>query len=122
MSDFISWQGWKNNPWEDYNDVTALVLASDYEGFSLVAVEALARGIPVISPPVDGISEYIVPGVNGFFYGQGDSGELAMVLDALAGSILPAVVPENCVKSVAMYEKEKVLTEILDIIESLIDN
>ena len=45
-----------------------------------------------------------------------------MVLDALAGSILPAVVPENCVKSVAMYEKEKVLTEILDIIESLIDN
>ena len=122
MSDFISWQGWKNNPWEDYNDVTALVLASDYEGFYLVAVEALARGIPVISPPVDGIGEYIVPGVNGYFYSQGDSSELAMVLDALAGGILPAVVPENCVKSVAVYEKEKVLTGILDVIESLMDS
>ena len=122
VSDFISWQGWKNNPWEDYNDVTALVLASDYEGFSLVAVEALTRGIPVISPPVDGIGEYIVPGVNGYFYSQGDSSELAMVLDALAGGILPAVVPENCVKSVAVYEKEKVLTGILDVIESLMDS
>ena len=114
--------GWKNNPWEDYNDVTALVLASDYEGFPLVVIEALARGVPVISPPVDGVNENIVPGVNGYFYGQGDSSELAMVLDALAGRAFPDIIPANCVKSVAVYEKEKVLTEILDIIESLIDN
>ena len=111
-----------NNPWEDYNDVTALVLASDYEGFPLVAIEALARGIPVISPPVDGVNENVVPGVNGFFYGQGDSSELAMVLDALADGILPDVMPKNCVKSVGMYEKEKVLTGIFDVIESLIDS
>ena len=45
-----------------------------------------------------------------------------MVLDALADGILPAIMPKNCVKSVGMYEKEKVLTGILDVIESLIDD
>lgn len=32
----------------------------------MVAAEALARGLTVISTPVDGIVDYIIPGFNGY--------------------------------------------------------
>jgi UDP-D-galactose:(glucosyl)LPS alpha-1,6-D-galactosyltransferase len=119
-ADLVTWEGWKDNPWEEYEDVTALVVASDYEGFCLVAVEALARGIPVISTPVDGITEYIKPGVNGYFYEKGSSEGLAEVLDAIAAGILPDIQPEACAESVAGYEKEKVLCDITAKIEKML--
>jgi UDP-D-galactose:(glucosyl)LPS alpha-1,6-D-galactosyltransferase len=120
VADLITWEGWKDNPWENYDDVTALVMASDYEGFPLVALEALARGIPVISTPVEGIAECIKPGVNGYLYEKGSSEGLAEILDAVDAGILPDIQPSVCVQSVAGYEKEKVLCDITAKIEKLI--
>jgi UDP-D-galactose:(glucosyl)LPS alpha-1,6-D-galactosyltransferase len=121
VADLITWEGWKDNPWEDYEDVTALVVSSDYESFCLAAVEALARGIPVISTPVDGITEYVKPGVNGYFYEKGSSEGLAEVLDAVSAGILPDIQPEACASSVAKYERETVLCDIAAKIEKLLD-
>jgi UDP-D-galactose:(glucosyl)LPS alpha-1,6-D-galactosyltransferase len=120
VADLITWEGWKDNPWENYEDVAALVMASDYEGFPLVALESLARGIPVISTPVEGIAECIKPGVNGYLYEKGSSEGLAEVLDAIAAGILPDIQPEECVKSVAKYEKETVLSDIIAKIEKIL--
>jgi UDP-D-galactose:(glucosyl)LPS alpha-1,6-D-galactosyltransferase len=119
-ADLVTWEGWKDNPWEEYEDVTALVVASDYEGFCLVAVEALARGIPVISTPVDVITEYVKPGVNGYLYEKGSSEGLAEILDAIDAGVLPDIQPEECVRSVAKYEKETVLCEITAKIEKML--
>jgi UDP-D-galactose:(glucosyl)LPS alpha-1,6-D-galactosyltransferase len=121
VADLVTWEGWKDNPWEDYEDVTALVVSSDYESFCLAAVESLARGIPVISTPVDGITEYVKPGVNGYFYEKGSSEGLAEVLDAVAAGILPDIQPETCASSVAKYERETVLCDIAAKIEKLLD-
>jgi UDP-D-galactose:(glucosyl)LPS alpha-1,6-D-galactosyltransferase len=121
VADLITWNGWKENPWDDYDDVTALVMASDYEGFPLVALEALARGIPVISTPVEGIAECVKPGVNGFLYAKGSSEGLAEVLDAIAAGMLPDIQPQDCTSSVARYEKETVLCDITAKIEKLLD-
>jgi UDP-D-galactose:(glucosyl)LPS alpha-1,6-D-galactosyltransferase len=118
VADLVTWEGWKDNPWENYEDVTSLVMASDYEGFCLVAVEALARGIPVISTPVDGITEYVKPGVNGYFYEKGSSEGLAEILDAIDAGVLPDIQPDTCASSVAKYEKEKVLCDIVAKIEN----
>ena len=44
-----------------------LVLASKTEGFGLVLIEALARGVPVLGTPIEGIKEIIRDGENGYF-------------------------------------------------------
>ena len=49
--------GWKANPWDHAAGVSALILASEYEAFPMAAIESLASGIPVISTPVDGLTE-----------------------------------------------------------------
>jgi UDP-glucose:(heptosyl)LPS alpha-1,3-glucosyltransferase len=42
------------------------VLPTYYETFSLVCMEALACGIPVLATRVGGIEDYLEDGVNGF--------------------------------------------------------
>lgn len=44
----------------------AFILPSSYETFSLAAYEAAAAGLPVIAPPLNGISDILVDGQTGF--------------------------------------------------------
>ena len=48
INDRIAFRGWQSDPWSICQP-SALVLTSDFEGFPMVLVEALARGIPVVA-------------------------------------------------------------------------
>jgi glycosyltransferase involved in cell wall biosynthesis len=65
-----------------------LVLSSSYEGLPVVAMEALAAGVPVVSTDVGGMPDLIDSGRNGLLTRSGDSG-------ALAAGILQAMRPET---------------------------
>ncbi len=117
----VDFHGWKKEPWKRVENVSALVLASDYEAFPLVAIESLAAGIPVISTPVDGITEIIKPGVNGFLFPHKDSAGLACILDAMASGKLPPIESEVCRESVADYEEQKVLIDFQGKLEGVLD-
>lgn len=117
----VMFEGWADNPWEKVSDVSALVLSSVYEGFPLAAIEALASGIPVISTPVDGITEVIKPGVNGYLYDMNSSDSLAEVLDFISEGVLPECDPISCVESVADFSSEKALAKIEEEILNTLD-
>lgn len=117
----VAFYGWKKNPWKHAGKVTATILSSAYECFPMAAVESLACGIPVIAPPVDGISELIQPGINGFVYSQGSSEELAHILDKIATGKFPEISSEQCRNSVTDFEASKALTDFENKMTDILD-
>lgn len=61
----------------------ACVLASRYESFSMVTLEAMACGCPIIAPNVGGIPELIRHEHNGILFQPGNAVELAQAMLSL---------------------------------------
>jgi glycosyltransferase involved in cell wall biosynthesis len=59
-----------------YAAADLFVLPTNYETFSLVCMEALASGVPVLATKVGGIEDYLVDGVNGYAIAR-DSADVA---------------------------------------------
>jgi D-inositol-3-phosphate glycosyltransferase len=66
-----------------YNAASMVVLPSHYESFGMVALEAMACGIPVIASDVGGLSLNIADGYNGYLVPNGNSDELAYKIGLL---------------------------------------
>lgn len=58
--------GFLKNPYKILSETKFLILTSRFEGTPMVALEAMALGIPVISTYTDGMIDIIKTGVNGF--------------------------------------------------------
>lgn len=112
LADRVTFAGWQDDPWSQvHDDTAALVISSEYEGFCLAAVEALARGIPVIGTPVGILPALIRPGVNGYLYGVGDTASLAKILTMMHAGLFPEIDKDACKKSVQKYESEAALKD-----------
>lgn len=62
------------------------VVPSHFEGFGLVAAEAMAAGLPVVASKVDGLVEVVEDGVTGLLFPPGDAASLADALLTLLQS------------------------------------
>lgn len=60
----------------------AFVFPTSYEGFPLVSLEAAASGLPILASPVNGVTELVEPGVNGYLISR-EPGDIAARLRAL---------------------------------------
>jgi len=112
LKDRVKMVGWKENPLPYIKNATALISASEYEGFMITGAEALAMGKPVISTPTQGVSDYVKEGENGFFYGFTDSDALALLLDEIASKAKKLPSPEVCKKSVERFMPENYFSSL----------
>lgn len=89
----IDWLGWKESPWDHVSLASLLLLTSSFEGFGIILVEALSRGIPCITSDCKyGPDEIVEHGRNGWLYPVGDIDRLAQLMQAVLDNpgILPA--------------------------------
>lgn len=112
----IQWHGYKDDPFGEISECTALLLTSRFEGFSLVLAEANAHGIPVISSNcIGGPKDIIIEGENGYLFPEGDLKSFVKLLKGACRGELPFGSPEQIRKTVTKYSLENYLEKIKNI-------
>ena len=101
-----------------YNASDVFVLPSFYEGISLVSLEALSCGIPIVVTSAIGASEFIQPGVQGFIVEEGDVESLALALHQAVK--LPPETRRLCREIALQFSKEQVGKLVKDILLDLL--
>jgi UDP-D-galactose:(glucosyl)LPS alpha-1,6-D-galactosyltransferase len=117
----IEWHGWKSDPWKTMSSASVLILSSDFEGFALILIEALSRGVPVISSLWDGANEIVRDDVNGWLFPCGDDSKLHEIIQNILDGekVLPE--PEQCRKSVSEYKTDKIVNRIENAINKVMN-
>lgn len=120
IAEKVQWLGWQTEPWSVVPSATALLLASSYEGFSMVTVEALALGVPVICSEFGGIvDEVVVPSKVGWTFPIGDVKRLASIMQAIIDHTVDMPSPEF-IKSVgARFSTENMAVSFHSAIEAI---
>jgi glycosyltransferase involved in cell wall biosynthesis len=80
----VKFLGFRNDIAKLYRKHDIFVLSSHWEGFGLVAAEAMASGLPVIASKVDGLKE-IVDGA-GLLFETGNKEELALQINKISNN------------------------------------
>lgn len=87
----VVFHGYHRHPEQVVGSSAALLIPSELESFSLVALEAMAIGVPPVAFKVGGLPEVIEDGVTGFLVEPGDVDSMtARVLELIASPDLRA--------------------------------
>jgi glycosyltransferase involved in cell wall biosynthesis len=105
---------------EFFDDIDILVLPSFSEGFGIVQLEAMSRGIPVISSYNCG--DVVIPGKNGMRVEAGSVPELAQAIDYLSSN--PDVLNDmslNALSTAGQYHPDIISKRWVEILQSIKD-
>jgi glycosyltransferase involved in cell wall biosynthesis len=83
LDDRIRWCGKVEDTRSAYDRMDALLLSSERESFARVAIEAMARGVPVVASRVGGVPEAVRDGASGLLFDPGSPGQAATHLRSL---------------------------------------
>jgi glycosyltransferase involved in cell wall biosynthesis len=102
-----------------YRAADVFVLPSEYETFSIVCFEAAACGLPVVAPPLHGVSDLIGDGEAGTVV-ERDADSVAAALVTLADPATRAPLGEEARRRAERYTWERSATSVLDLYRSLL--
>lgn len=110
-----------SNIGEEYAKSSLLVMTSNYEGFPMVMIEAMACGLPVISFDYQcGPKDIIRHGENGFLVSNGDIASLAdAMMKVMDDETYRKYLSENAKKIVMTYSEDTVMNQWLTLFSSL---
>lgn len=66
LQENVSFLGFVSNPYQLLASSKVMIMTSIFEGTPMVALEAMALGVPIVSTPVGGMCDLIEHGVNGY--------------------------------------------------------
>jgi UDP-D-galactose:(glucosyl)LPS alpha-1,6-D-galactosyltransferase len=109
LKDRVEWMGWQGEPWQAAGSASALVLSSAHEGFPMILLEAISRGIPAISSDCkSGPAEIIEEGKNGWLYPVGDVDRLAALLQQIIDHLELLPGPETVRETAYRFSAEAI--------------
>lgn len=112
----IKWKGWMSDPWDDIKTGSALILTSIMEGMPMVLIEALSRGLPVLSSDCPtGPKDIIKSGINGYLYKMGDLSDFREKLYILKDNKLNR---SSVKQSVSSFSKKQYIINLKKALES----
>lgn len=121
IEDKIEWKGFKKDPYEDLEEVTALLLTSRWEGLPTVLIEAIQRGIPVISSNCStGPKDIVIPSVNGYLYEEGNLNEFVSLIKKVIDGKLKFRTPEEIAKTAEKFNSDIVIDNIKNAIKTIV--
>lgn len=80
IADRVHFWGWDANPGDLYPDMTCFVMPSRWEGFGLVALEAMAHQLPILASNVSALPEILEDGRTGILFPVDDVDQLAAAM------------------------------------------
>lgn len=97
--------------------------SSTIETFGLVAAEALASGIPVVSSNVGGVPEIITPGVNGYMFEPGDTRTMVeQVRELAADPFKRQAMGVAAREAMCKMSWDEVMGELLTVYDGIVQN
>lgn len=111
-----------NGIWDEYVNSSILVMTSNYEGFGMVLVEAMACGVPTIAFDCKcGPRDIIDHGKNGLLVPDGDiSGLAEAMMRLMADEEERRAMSRNALKVVDTYSEEAVMAKWIALFSNLI--
>ena len=107
----------------EYVQSSLLVMSSNYEGFPMVMIEAMACGLPVVSFDYKcGPKDIIEDGENGLLVENGDIQGLAdAMMNVMGDDEFRKMLSENARKVVSTYSEEVVMKKWIKLFTSLVE-
>ncbi|HVN75874.1 MAG TPA: glycosyltransferase family 4 protein [Thermoanaerobaculaceae bacterium] len=104
--------GWRRDVPAILDAATVVTLTSRFEGLPRALVEALAAGVPVVAMAVDGVSEAVRDGKNGFLVAEGDVEALAArVAELLSDEPLRRRLAGGAAAGLAEFERDTMVRQ-----------
>ncbi|HVA63263.1 MAG TPA: glycosyltransferase, partial [Terriglobales bacterium] len=119
ISDRVRWHGWQAPAWDSVTEASALLMTSEMEGFPIVLLEAIARGVPLVAMDCDfGPREIIDDKRNGWLVPKDDIEAFARVLEGLCNGTLVSPSIESVRATSQMFSASQVVGRIEEAILS----
>lgn len=109
---------------EEYAKSSMLVMSSNYEGFPMVMIEAMACGLPVVSFDFKcGPKDIIQPGENGLLVRNGDiEGLAAAMMKLMDDEAYRQRLSENAKGIISTYAEETVMQQWITLFTTLVNS
>ncbi|WP_419537089.1 glycosyltransferase family 4 protein [Endozoicomonas sp.] len=119
----VMFMGQVNSMDAHWREIGLLCITSRFEGLPMVALEAMAHGIPVLSFPLGGLPDLIVQGFNGWISPTGDLNGMSNLLQFWFS--LPEAVKwqlrEACVATIInTYSSRAILPQVLEVYQQAV--
>lgn len=96
-----------------------LLMPSRWEGFGLVAVEAMRAGLPVFASRIGGPAEIVIPGHTGFLFDPEDPETIAELIRSQPADALHDMGQNGYYRYLELYTSERMNQRILDLYQSM---